>query len=101
MSEQVRGFVRTKTATGQKLYDLVLIDVELPGLDVLGATRRIPAQRDLPVQPRIAMTANASTGYRDCCLAAGMDDYLAKPVTPAQLASAIKRYSPSAVTGKQ
>ena len=84
------------TAVGEKTYDVVLMDVEMPDMDGLEVARRIRARRDLPVQPWIiAMTANATTDDRKRCLAAGMDDYLAKPVRPGDLEGAIKRCSPA------
>ena len=72
-------------------FDAVLMDVQMPEMDGLEAARRI--RTDLPAfaQPQIiAMTANAMEGDREQCLAAGMDDYLSKPIKPASLAQAIQ-----------
>ncbi|MGH2445770.1 MAG: GAF domain-containing protein [Candidatus Limnocylindria bacterium] len=72
-------------------FDLVFMDVQMPELDGLEATRRIRARwpdRQLRI---VAMTANAMTGDREACLAAGMDDYIAKPIRPAELAAALER----------
>jgi len=76
-------------AIGREPYDLILMDVQMPDMDGLEATRRIRAA-DPTIRPWIvAMTANAMAGDREACLAAGMDDYLTKPIRPNELAAAI------------
>ena len=73
-------------------YDVVLMDVQMPELDGLDASRRICARWPADSRPRIiAMTANAMIEDREACFAAGMDDYLAKPVRPEELADALSR----------
>ena len=71
-------------------YDVVLMDVQMPEMDGLEATRRARAtwpDRRLRI---IAMTANAMGGDREMCLAAGMDDYVSKPVRPQVLSAALE-----------
>jgi CheY-like chemotaxis protein len=71
-------------------YDVVLMDVQMPGLDGLDATRAIRARwPERPIRI-VAMTASAMEGDREACLAAGMDDYVSKPIRPDELARAIR-----------
>jgi signal transduction histidine kinase/ActR/RegA family two-component response regulator len=73
-------------------YDLVLMDLQMPGMDGMEATQAIRALGDARATlPIIAMTANAFEEDRRACLAAGMDDYVAKPIDVDRLAEAIAR----------
>lgn len=84
-------------------YDLVLMDVQMPEMDGLEATRqirnlqssRIP-NRNIPI---IAMTAHAMQGDRDKCLEAGMNDHVTKPVSPRALAQALEKWLPREASG--
>jgi GAF domain-containing protein/DNA-binding response OmpR family regulator len=76
----------------RQTYDVVLMDVQMPEMDGLEASRRINAQWPSGKRPRIvAMTANAMQSDRDMCVAAGMDDYVAKPIRVDQLVDALMR----------
>jgi CheY-like chemotaxis protein len=82
-------------ALERKSYDVVLMDVQMPELDGLDASRRIGERMAPDERPRIiAMTANALPEDREACLAAGMDDYVAKPIRPDELAAALRRVEP-------
>jgi CheY-like chemotaxis protein len=80
-------------ALNRQHYDIVLMDVQMPEMDGLEATRRIlqrsPDRRDRPWI--IALTANAMPGDREACFAAGMDDYISKPIRNEDLAAALER----------
>ncbi len=85
-------------AMARTAYDLVLMDCQMPVIDGYTATRRW-RQHETALGaghlPIVAMTANAMAGDRQKCLDAGMDDYLAKPVTRAQLDACLGRWLPS------
>src|SRR6185503_7582840 len=79
-------------ALNRQTYDVVLMDVHMPEMDGLEATRRICHQWAPAERPRIiAMTASAMQGDREKCLEAGMDDYVSKPVRVEELQSALQR----------
>jgi two-component system, sensor histidine kinase and response regulator len=78
-------------------FDLVLMDCMMPIMDGFEATGQLRAlERELGTRtPVVALTANALHGDREACLAAGMDDYLAKPFTIAQLTRILDRWAPA------
>lgn len=87
-------------AVGQQVFDLVFMDLQMPQLDGLEATRRIrQRQTATPRDPRydrkiiiIAMTANAMPGDREKCLGAGMDEYIPKPIQPVKIQTLIELF---------
>jgi CheY-like chemotaxis protein len=90
--------IEAVNAVRRQPYDLILMDVQMPEMDGLEATRHIRADLTIVPQPYIiAMTAAAMTLDRDQCLAAGMDDFLAKPTRLEELIQAFQRARPLAV----
>jgi CheY-like chemotaxis protein len=84
----------TAAATGE--FDLVLMDIQMPVLDGLAATRAIRATMDAVRLPIVALTANAYAEDRNACRQAGMNEVLTKPFTPEALYSVLLRWLPQA-----
>jgi CheY-like chemotaxis protein len=83
-------------AMSRQAYDIILMDVHMPEMDGIEATRRIRRAQGGPPRPWIiALTANAMQGDRAICLAAGMDDYISKPITLDELSAAMARAAAS------
>jgi CheY-like chemotaxis protein/HPt (histidine-containing phosphotransfer) domain-containing protein len=79
-------------AVERQPYDVVFMDVQMPEMDGLEATREIIRRWSREQRPRIvAMTANAMQSDREMCLAAGMDDYMSKPIRVEELIAALER----------
>ncbi|MCU0227586.1 MAG: ATP-binding protein [Bryobacterales bacterium] len=97
-AEAVNNGEEALLAMNRSTFHLVLMDIQMPILDGLETTRRLRAHgatatsREVPI---IAMTANAMSGDRERCLAAGMNDYVPKPVRPQALLAALDRWLPA------
>jgi len=80
-------------ALGRSNYDLVLMDCQMPVMDGFTATQRLRSSSTAinPAIPVIAMTAHAMQGDREQCLAAGMNDYIAKPISEKEVRAALAR----------
>jgi CheY-like chemotaxis protein len=82
------------SAAVKNRYDLILMDVQMPEVDGLAATKEIRSRLPFDRQPVIfGLTAHATTGYRDTCLASGMDGYLTKPLGRDKLCELIEEVS--------
>ena len=77
---------------GEHPYDIVLMDVQMPVMDGIEATKAIRSNPKFASLPIVAMTANALVSDREKCIAAGMNDHIAKPIDPAHLFSTLARW---------
>jgi len=79
---------------GERKYDMIFMDVQMPEMDGFDATRKIRANPKAPnaKTPVIALTANAMKGDREMCIEAGMNDYLSKPLNPDDIFHIIEQY---------
>jgi signal transduction histidine kinase/DNA-binding response OmpR family regulator len=93
-AEAVQGGREAIRKLGKKPYDLVLMDIQMPEVDGYEATRIIRSSQSTVQNhniPIVALTANTMKGDREKCLAAGMDDYVGKPIDPEELVQVIER----------
>ena len=88
-ADEASGGVEAVALARERDYDLILMDMQMPIVDGLEATRRIRAGQRTPRPVILALTANVMSGDDERCRAAGMDGYLAKPLRMKALAEAL------------
>src|SRR6185436_7274652 len=87
-----REAVEMLSRPGQAAFDVVMMDLQMPEMDGYQATAKLRADPRLAALPIVAMTAHATVEERQSCLAAGMNDHVAKPIDPAALFEAVGRF---------
>jgi CheY-like chemotaxis protein len=95
----VNGHEAVQRVLAGECFDVILMDMQMPVMGGVEATMRIreaEAAMGSPRHPIVAMTANAMQGDRERCIAAGMDDYLSKPVRSSELAEKLLAWMPGA-----
>ncbi|WP_298622005.1 response regulator [uncultured Zoogloea sp.] len=93
MADNGRIAVETLRAAGPDAFDVVLMDLQMPEMDGLEATRLIRADARFAALPIVAMTAHAMAEQRQQCIDAGMSDHVAKPIVPERLVETILRHA--------
>ena len=89
-------------ALATERFDLILMDMHMPEVDGLDAARRIRAlESDAAALPIVALTANAMSSDRQRCIAAGMNDFLAKPFDPDELLDMVAKWGSAAASGRK
>jgi CheY-like chemotaxis protein len=88
----VANGIEALQALGRQHYDLVLMDIRMPEMDGLQATRIIRQRWTVNGPKIIAITAYALQGDKEKCIEAGMDDYISKPIKVNELAGVLKKY---------
>ena len=102
-ADAVGNGIEVLQALETKIYDIILLDVQMPEMDGYEAARRVCAKWALLEHERprmVAMTGNAMQGDRELCLEAGMDDYISKPVQVDELKAALERWGTRAVAAR-
>ena len=95
-AQQVKNGAFAVDAAQQQPFDLIFMDLQMPEMDGIDATRLIREQEAADGRHAsyiVALTAEAMSGDREKCRAAGMDDYLPKPLRPTELAAALQRFT--------
>lgn len=83
-------------AAARERPDLILLDIQLPGMDGHAVARALKADPELRAIPIVAVTSFAMVGDREACLAAGAEGYIEKPINPETFVAEIERFLPTA-----